>query len=194
LLVLSLAGGTWAYFADNETSAGNALESGTLDLKIDGGDSAVNTFSAHDVLPGDTGGGSVTLANAGSLPGELDITVSTVANYGGTGSGEYEDGVGDLGGKARMAVYLDIDLSGSWNAGDIGLKHNGTTYSHPTPLHYAKINKYSATHWEAAATMAPAANFDLVADWKVPGETGNEIQGDAVSFGVLFTLEQPEAD
>lgn len=194
LLVLTLGGGTWAYFVDNETSTGNALDSGTLDLKIDGGDAAVNTFSAHDVLPGDTGGGSVTLANAGSLPGELDITVSTVSNSGGVGAGEFEDGVGHLGGKAKMAVYLDIDASGSWNAGDIGLKHDGTTYAYPSKLKYAAINKYSGTHWDAAASMAPAAKFDLLVEWKVPGETGNEIQGDAVSFGIMFTLEQPEAD
>jgi predicted ribosomally synthesized peptide with SipW-like signal peptide len=194
LVLLSLGGGTWALFADNEASANNALVSGTLDLQIDGGDGVVNTFSASCVSPGDSGDGYVKLANIGSLSGELDVTISTVSNTGGHGNGEYEDGIGHLGGKAKMALFLDINRNEVYDAGDIGLKYDGTTYAYPTKLQYKTINKYDATHWDALAMMPPSAAYGLQIHWEVPGNTGNEIQGDSVSFGIMFTLEQPESD
>ncbi len=51
-------GGTIAYFSDTETSTGNTLTAGILDLKIkDGdeswGDGVVGTWTAEDVKPGD---------------------------------------------------------------------------------------------------------------------------------------------
>ena len=193
MIMVMVGGGTWAYFSDTEASADNSLTAGTMDLNIDGGNSVVNTFTASNVAPGDTGNGSSTLDNVGSLSGELDVAITALVNTGGTGGTEYEDGVGDLGGVALMAVYIDVDQSGTFNAGDIGLKADGTTYSFPATLQYATIDGYS-TAWDAAATMAASAQYDIIIDWEVPTSAGNNIQGDAVSFGILFTLEQAAAD
>jgi len=81
LLVMALVGGgTWAYFSDTETSTGNILTAGTLDLNIDGANVAVTTVSLSDQAPGTPGTGSNTLANVGSLSGELDIVFGAVTN------------------------------------------------------------------------------------------------------------------
>ena len=93
-----------------------------------------------------------------------------------------------------MAMYIDVDQSGDFNAGDIGLKADGTVYSYPATLQYDTIDNYGSTIWDAAASMASTAQYDITIDWEVPTSAGNNIQGDAVSFGILFTLEQPEAD
>lgn len=194
LIVLAMmAGGTWAYFSDTESSANNTLTAGTMDLNVDGGNAAVTTFSVTGKAPGDSGTGSTTLANAGNLSGELDITFSAITNTG-NGTGEFGDSSGDLGGVAEMAVYVDVDQSGAWNAGDIGLKSDGTTYSSPTALNYATINSYGSDTFNAVETVNASAADSLVIDWRIPTSAGNSIQGDSVSFDITFTLEQADAD
>ncbi len=196
LLVIGMvSGGTWAYFSDTESSTDNSLTAGTLDLNIDGGNIAVTTFSETDVAPGDSGSGSSTLANVGSMDGELDIAFSAITNTPGAGSGEYEGGSGELGGVAEIAVYLDIDQSGDWSSGDIGLKSDNNTYTHPTALDYATIDSYGSANWDAViAAMTASAADDFVVEWRVPTSADNSIQGDSVSFDVTFTLEQAGAD
>jgi spore coat-associated protein N len=195
LLIIGLVGaGTYAYFSDTESSTNNTLTAGTLDLNINGGNVAVTTFTASAVAPGDSGSGNSTLANVGSMSGELDVTTSVVTNTPGAG-GEFGGGSGELGASAQIAMYLDVDQSGSWNAGDIGLQSNATTYSFPTALNYDVIDNYASEKWDAVeATMVVAAADDIVVNWQVPASADNSIQGDSVSFDITFTLEQPEAD
>jgi len=194
LVMALVGGGTWAYFSDPETSTDNSLTAGTLDLNINGGNTAVTTFSATNVAPGDSGSGSSVLANVGSLSGELDISFSAITNTPGAGGTEYEGGSGELGGEAEIAVYIDVDQSGDWSSGDIGLKSDSTTYSHPTALNYATIDSYGSDSWDAVETMAASASDNFTILWRVPTTAGNDIQGDSVSFDVTFILEQAEAD
>jgi spore coat-associated protein N len=191
LLVIALVGGgTWAYFSDTEQSTNNSLTAGILDLTVDGVNTAVTTFSEGAVAPGESGSGSTTLANAGSMAGELDIAFSTITNTDGTPV-EFGVGSGELGGVAEMAVYLDIDQSGDWSSGDIGLKSDATTYNHPTALDYATIDSYDSDSFDAViASMAVSAADDFIVLWQVPTTADNTIQGDSVSFDVTFTLEQ----
>ncbi len=194
LLVIGMvSGGTWAYFSDTESSTSNSLTAGTLDLNINGGNIAVTTFTASAVAPGDSGNGSSTLANIGTLGGELDITFSAITNTGGVG-GEFGDSSGDLGGVAEIAVYIDVDQSGTWTAGDIGLKSDGTTYNNPTALDYDVIDNYDSESWDAVETMASSAGDGFIALWRVPAGAGNTIQGDSISFNITFILEQAAAD
>jgi spore coat-associated protein N len=185
LLVIGLAGGgTWAFFSDTEASHNNSLTAGTLDLTINGGNSAVTTFNAPAVVPGDTGSGSSTLRNAGSLSGNLSLAFSTVTNTAGL------DGTGNLGAAALMAVYIDVNNNSAWDAGDIGLKSDGTTYAAPAALNYAVINSYGSRGFTGLATLAAGISRQITINWQVPASTGNEIQGDGLSFGVTFTLNQ----
>ena len=195
LLIMTVVGGsTWAYFSDTESSANNSLAAGTMDLNIDGGNTAVTTFSVTSAAPGDTGNGSSILANAGNMSGELDIAFSAITNTGGSGGGEFEDGIGNLGAVATIAVYIDVDSSSSWTAGDIGLKSDGTTYSSPTALNYATIDSYGSETWDAIEAMATSASDKFTVLWQIPTSAGNNIQGDSVSFDITFTLEQAAED
>jgi spore coat-associated protein N len=194
VLIIGLVGvGTYAYFSDTESSTGNTLTAGTLDLNIEGGDIAVTTFDVSDVAPGDNSTASSTLANVGSLAGELDIATSVVTNTPGAG-GEFGGGSGELGASAQIAMYLDVDQSGTWTAGDIGLQSDGSTYTFPTSLNYDEIDDYASETWDAVETMNASASDDIFFDWGVPTTAGNEIQGDSVSFDITFTLEQAAAD
>lgn len=197
LLITGIIGGaTFAYFSDTESSTGNTLTAGTLDLNIDGGDIAITTFNVSTAAPGDSGSGSSTLTNAGTMAGELDIATSAITNTGAaSGSTEYGDDSGDLGASAQIAMYLDIDQSGTWNAGDVGLMSDGTTYAFPTALDYDIINAYDTETWNAVvADMAASAADDIIVNWQVPTGAGNAIQGDSVSFDITFVLEQSAVD
>jgi spore coat-associated protein N len=195
LVIIGLvSAGTYAYFSDTESSTNNVLTAGTLDLNIDGGNVAVTTFTVSSAAPGDSGFGSSTLANVGTMDGELDVTTSAVTNTPGAGGTEYEGGSGELGANAQIAMYIDVDQSGTWNAGDIGLQSDGTTYSFPTALNYDVINNYASETWNAVETMGILASDDIIVNWQVPTGAGNDIQGDSVSFDISFILEQPAAD
>jgi spore coat-associated protein N len=195
LLIIGLVGGaTYAYFSDTESSTDNTLTAGTLDLNIDGGDVAVTTFTASDVAPGSSGSGSSILANVGSITGELDIDTSAVTNTPGGGGTEFEGGSGELGASAQIAMYIDVDQSGGWNAGDVGLQSTGVTYSFPTALNYDEIDDYASETWNAVENMATTATDTIRVNWQVPTGADNTIQGDSVSFDITFTLEQPAAD
>jgi len=202
LLVVGLVGGgTWAFFSDTETSANNSLTAGTLDLNIDDGNDPVTMFSVTDVAPGDSGFGSAELTNVGSLDGELDIEFSGVSNTESTGTGEYENdilngaGVGELGGLAEIAVYIDVDGNGSFDGSDIGLNSDGSFYS-PSTLIYDTIDNYDGAYWDEIEVMGNGDEHDFVVLWRVPfnGGIDNTYQGDTVSFDVSYVLEQEDAD
>ena len=54
LIVMALVGGgTWAYFSDPETSTGNILSAGTLDLKTNLANGVTATLLAENLAPGD---------------------------------------------------------------------------------------------------------------------------------------------
>jgi len=194
LVIGAVGGGTYAYFSDTESSTNNTLTAGTLDLNIDGGDIAVTTFSVSDVAPGDSGSDNSTLANVGSIAGELDISTSAVTNTPGAGGTEYEGGSGELGASALLAMYIDVDQSNDWSSGDIGLMSDNATYNHPTALNYAVINDYASNSWDATENMSASASDYFVVLWQVPTGAGNDIQGDSASFDITFVLEQSAAD
>ena len=68
--------GTFALFSDTESSTGNSVQAGTLDLTLSNGGSA--TLTASDVAPGDSGTSVLQLNNDGNLDGSLDVNVSNV--------------------------------------------------------------------------------------------------------------------
>ncbi len=199
LLVMALVGGgTWAYFSDPETSTGNILTAGTMDLKVDAGDIPVTTLNVPVTFPGDTGSGSTTLVNNGSLAGELDISTGPVNNIGAvSGTSEYADDSGDLGGVATIAIFIDVDQTTAYVADtDIGLKSDGTIYT-TGALQYDTIDNYASESWGGATgveAMAASASDDFIIMYVVPTAAGNSIQGDSVSIDFTFILEQASAD
>ena len=193
LLIAGLVGGgTYAWFSDTESSTGNVLTAGRLDLHINGGDVPVTTIIAT-VSPGESGSDNCTLANAGTILGELDVSIAAINNTPYAGGGEFQDGTGDLGANAEMALYFDVDESGGATAGDFGLKSDGTLYDPSVALDYDIIDNYVAT-WDAADNITAGTSDSFVVDWRVADTVGNAIQGDAVSFDITFTLQQPAAD
>ena len=134
-------------------------------------------------LPGASGCINKQITNVGSHSGNLSIRFSAVTNTPGI------DGKGDLGASTEVTAYLDVNSNGIWDAGDIGLNADGTTYTCETPLGYDKLNNYSCVMWTAVQSLKPSAASTLIINWRVPVTVGNEIQGDNVTFNNTFVLE-----
>ena len=201
VLVAGLTGGAFAYFSDTETTNSSTFAAGTLDLDYAGGDDLGTAyFALTNKAPGESGNASQTIKNSGSLPGELDITISAITNTESTGTTEYEGlGSGELGANATLALYVDVDESGTWTTGDIGLDANGTYYSYSAgdaDLQYDTFNTYDSASWDNVynGLMAAGAQDAVVALWAIDGSVGNTIQGDSASFTITFTLEQAAVD
>jgi spore coat-associated protein N len=205
MLVLALAGiGTWAFFSDVESSSGNILTAGSLDLTIDGGNSDVQllTSSIGNIVPGDSGNASCVLANVGTIAAELDIAILNLTNDTVTTVDcEDDDGTddgGDLGEEVDMVLWIDADESGDFSDGDIELNHTGANAynaSTNTTLDMVAIDNYDGVSWDAAFASLdenggtnPAVTFKL--DWDLPDATDNSIMTDTVTFDIEFTLEQ----
>ena len=196
---------TTAYFSDTETSENNTMAAGTMDLNIDEGNIAVKTMNLSNEAPGDFGTETAVLKNVGSLEGKLDIKVENVTNYpctngtyGANDGTQYcNDDSGTLGSYAEMALYIDVNKDGIWNAGDIELRAGDTPDPHNSGqvLSYNTIDSYNNMLWNNiyAGLMGLDAEDDFVIDWKISTTATNGIQGDAVEFDVTFTLRQASA-
>lgn len=72
---------TWAYFADSDESQQNPIQTGTLDLTLDGADSLSATFSITNGQPGSAGSHTYTIQNDGSLAADhLELTLTFTEN------------------------------------------------------------------------------------------------------------------
>jgi len=76
-----LGAGTLAYFSDTETSSGNTMTAGTMDLKVNDGspntwtDGVTATWTFSNMKPGDSKYGYVKVDNTGSIDADhLEIT------------------------------------------------------------------------------------------------------------------------
>ena len=205
LLVMGLVGGgTWAYFSDTETSGTNVLSAGTLDLTLGG---AAAPFSISNVTPGDSSDPEVawTLTQSGSISGNLTIAMGTVTNNENTRiepelAYDASDGAdtGELGGLAKIAIWLDNNQANGWDSGDQYLKSDGTVVdwsSSPLPpAAYDTIDSFDSVDWAQPdiATMATTDEFDFMVEYDFPegGLTDNKAQGDSCDFTITFTLEQ----
>ena len=130
LLVIAMVGGaTWAYFSDSESTVDNTFTAGTLDLTRDTFSGVTDAFLTNvevgNVAPGDSNSDYSTLANGGTLSGELDINLGNVVETAGA-SGEFIGGT-DLADNLYMAIWLDKDNGGGWGLGDVGLEASADT-------------------------------------------------------------------
>ena len=66
-----VVGGTIAYFSDTETSAGNTISSGTVDINIDGNNPWEGTYQMENMEPGDSKDIAFNIKNVGTYPARV---------------------------------------------------------------------------------------------------------------------------
>ena len=188
VFVLGLAsvmaiGATTAYFSDTETSSDNTFTAGTLDLKLDGGDTDVVKFSLTNMRPGNQPKRTFTLYNAGSLPGTLslsDVTITDTENARlepEIEAGDTTVGVGELSSVINLRIFVDYGKDGGISTGD------------PVLFNDRAVNLTSPIELEDSLASMNDVNVVFLFDWWNTPED-NQAQGDTFTMDLAFTLEQ----
>lgn len=187
--------GTMAYFSDTETSEGNILQAGTLDLTLDEINEAPITLT--NMKPGDTATGSITVKNDGTLPGSLYATawyeesdgVTTAPDD--TGLNMSDDNVANmLLITAFTADTVDIlsqipdtDGNGKITVFDMVNDASGVTLTeYPSP---GKLETWYS--YDTNMTAGESHVYSLTIEFDTAA--GNDYQGDGITltFGFLLT-------
>jgi len=175
-------GATTAYFSDTETSSANTFTAGTLDLKLDGGDTDIVKFSPT-VRPGSQPKGTFRFKNVGSLPGKLILSSVTITDReNGRIEPEIEandttDGVGELSFLVDLTIFYDVDKSGWYSPGDI-------------EVFDGRVNTLSsALDLISNIPAGEEENIVFIFNWQ-SSPNDNLAQGDDFILDLAFTLEQ----
>ncbi|WP_136689928.1 TasA family protein [Halorhabdus amylolytica] len=182
--------GTFALFSDTETSSGNEVTAGTLDLQIDPDDSATTSLSVGDVKPTDGGAIVLELTNAGSIDANVaGVTVESITESDGTAD-EFTDTdtSGDLADNLEIEAFvLNSEPSEGEGISDSEINSGGTTViSDGTTLSSAGGTSNSPS---SPVSLNPSETKYLVVNYHVP-DVGNVIQGDTVTFDLTAEIEQ----
>ncbi len=176
-----------AYFSDTETSTGNTISAGTIDISVDEQNPWNKSYTSQwaDMKPGHTRDMEFTVANVGENPLVLWKRIHIVERSGGTTSepecsaqgGSWEEGVCTGG---TEVDDLDSVIHYSMTSG-------GTTVVNPS---WNVMMKDIAELWMPVGNLAPGANLTIHQDYKMDETAGNEYQGDAISFNIDLYAEQ----
>ena len=204
-----IGGGIYAYFSDVETSTGNTFTAGTLNLKVGDADPTTASINITNLKPTDTGNSATWLTkNIGSISGTLDVTIGSITNNENTltepesAAGDTTSGAtqGELGSFLKVASWLDVDESSTWNLGDIALKSDGTTLTSTgvESLPYDYLDNYGGDSHTSVMTMTAddstaggTDEFQFMVDYDFPNDANDDrAQSDSAVFNVTFTLNQ----
>jgi spore coat-associated protein N len=179
--------GTFAYFSDTESSTGNTVTAGTLDLTPNG--SSVETFSLADVKPSDSGTETIGLTNAGSLPGYLNVSVDVTADS--ENSLEEPEPSDDDTTSGELAEALDVEIG-------LDGDENGSIDTSLATADLIGVSGLTGVTYNPNHQLDPSDgsdnDVDFVFDWNVPASVGNEIQGDSFTVDFTFELSQQAAN
>ncbi len=208
-IALFLAGaGTMAYFSDTETSSGNTFTAGELDLKVDLVDSSANyegswsnkfdetddplepIFNFSDVKPGDNGRAIISL-HVYDNPAWGWISIENLEETDGTDTEpEIEAEGGETDGEGELSQNMNVTVS--WYKGDYpnGTAPDAAIYHDDD---FGISERKIPLDGESNDGMQPLENcvtYYLVIEWEVPTTVGNIIQGDNLSFDLVFGADQ----
>ena len=206
LLIIGLVGGgTFAYFSDTETSTGNTLTAGTLNLQVGAADPVTDKVTLANIKPTDSGNAAIWLTkNTGSLQGTFSVAVSAITDNENTitepeaNAGDVSP-TGELGGLVKIAMWMDIDKDGTWSSGDYYLDSSSSAkvaWSSGATLPagaYFTVDSFGVKSFSSVQTVAAttdAGNFRIEYNFPNGGASDNVAQGDSSVFDITFTLEQ----
>lgn len=188
-------GGTKAYFSDTETSQGNTLSAGTLNLTVDNEDPWTSVpFQISDIKPGDSGTKKIKLKNIGSLPkpggppwtSKVFITFSNLIDddVSCTEPEDIEDTTCGADQEGELSANLQIRVRDYWDPNCQNNKRFDETHT---------LAEWVSQGQTFLNDDMPSGDVNcIVIDWSVDPSVGNVIQTDKSTFDLSFKLEQTE--
>ncbi len=213
VIAAAMIGGSLANFHDSEVCAGNTFTAGSLDLEVNGQSGVcVPWTSASNMAPGNTYfSGFKTLANAGTIDGELNVTIQNLMCHengvlppeaaAGDSVGtqldpdgfSQEGGYGELWDQITFSLVID-DGDGVRNWKDT------TMYLYPDESGYYSIPVDSPiqldSDFQAGESMDFGIEVTFIDDqntaygWILDGVPNNAAMGDSISLDLNFQLTQ----
>jgi spore coat-associated protein N len=178
LAAAAIGAGTYAAFVDSEAGPGGTVAAGTLDLTV-GSTGTVELFAAQNIQPGFTQDATISLRNAGSLPGGVTSTLTVVGADVTCTEPEVEEEKLTGGGCApggNLQNQMTVSV----------LRGPGIT----TPTAPVGVAQFALP---PAGTLAAGASTDYVLQFVLPNLTGtlnNAVQGDRITVSSNFVLTQ----
>lgn len=172
--------GTVAYFTDSESSTGNTIEAGTIELSFGG--SETFTFST-ELAPTQDTSDSVTLVNGGSVSGSVDIDVSySESDASGAPSPDMS--------ATEVAQNLEV-TSLTYGGNDISGQISGASLPTLDDLANNQHDGSETTQNDLINLADPGSGRDFAITLRLKN-VGNDFQGDGVSVNFTFHLNQTD--
>ena len=179
ILLIGMTGiGTWAYFSDVETSTGNVLAAGTLDLKTDDVDGVSQTLLAINMQPGDTvGPETIILKNNGSVQGSsLDLAFTYLET-------DSSPNPADMSADATAAIVEVITLNYDSSSILSSVSDNNSNG-------YPDVEDLKNTDLSGQSGIAASASKAFEIAVRLRSDTNKNFQADGISITMTFILNQ----
>jgi hypothetical protein len=146
-----------------------------VDLEL-GGEGAT-PWIINNIKPGDSGAKTVTLSNVGTDDGFVTIWVSDIISTEGLNP---ESEMGDTSEPGEADKHLQLNLVADGMSANLDL-----------PAAIIDMPKSAtASNCIEIIPLKSGEVTDIVWEWELPTQTGNEAQGDNISFTINYLLEQ----
>ena len=201
LIIGLVAGGTWAYFSDTETTTDNTFTAGTIDLSLDptSGQAVEMADGSLELKPCQTGFITITLTNDGTNPMDVWKMITTVScAENGTVEPEqdwYDANPGELTNNQKndidtVIIYdMWIEVGGDPlvcepGSGDLMIVNETAV------LHIDDIDEF----YIYLGTIASGNSITIVQSYHMDANTENWAQSDKMTFTMEFFAQQTEGD
>jgi spore coat-associated protein N len=177
-LISGTIAGTWARFLDTETSTGNHLTAGTIDLKTNNADGVTQTLYATILKPNvSVGPSTITLRNAGTTAAAtLDIAFSYVESDGSSNTV-------NMSADSTAAIIEVTTLT--YNSSSLLTSISDSNFNG-----YNDIQDVKNGNLTGRSGLAAAASKDFVVTVKMRDGISNNYQADGIIITMTFTLKQ----
>ena len=190
ILVLSALtiSATRAYFSDTETSTGNRITAGTLDLNLEGGNTNVVKFDSVAIMPDETKSGTWTIHNAGSIDGYLDLhNITKDSDENGCIDSEQAAGDNSCGnpgtGEGELLDLLSAKIF-------VDTNHNNIYDDEETIIYNGSFNDLD-NNYDMNLPLAAGETKYITMNIAWPhSDNDDRGQGDTLNFGMTFELGQ----
>ncbi|MFC1965528.1 TasA family protein [Chloroflexota bacterium] len=179
LMVMGLiGGGTWAYFSDPESTTGNVLAAGTLDLEVDSQNPwTTASISITNIAPGDTTANTtINLENVGNLAGDVYVRINSFTDAGGDNPEPEQDAESE---GATDNISTQLLVNASWDG-----------ITPVTNLDGSTIDYVDGTWSGNYGSLAASGTTTLEINTSCNSTAGNIYQGDNCTFTIEFQLVQ----
>jgi len=191
-------GATRSYFSDTETSSNNIIQTGTVDVDVDGQNPWAGKFDWENIKPGDTKEITFVIHNIGAYPIKLwKVIKNLTTEENGVNGPEQDwysannggDPKNDLDTAIVYEMYVDGQIAVEKEAG-ITLDKIKDYYMNLVKLDKATDPSYTGPDPNGSGILNPGGSITVVQRYHFKEDTGNWAQSDKMAFDIEILAQQ----